>query len=67
MPHPHLPRPRPLAVPGIGFPQNISISQPVLDLTAFADRQDVHCAGSPRMIERIAWVPSPRRWFALRP
>jgi hypothetical protein len=25
MMHPHLPGPRPVAVPGIGFPQNISI------------------------------------------
>ena len=29
MMHPHLPGPRPLAVPGIGFPQNISIGSDV--------------------------------------
>ena len=30
MMHPHLPGPRPSAVPGIGFPQNISIDSEVL-------------------------------------
>ena len=31
MKHPHSPGPRPLAVPGIGFPQNISVGPEVLD------------------------------------
>ena len=29
--HPHLPGPRPLAVPGIGFPQNISVGPEVVE------------------------------------
>ena len=34
---PSLPGPRPLAVPGIGFPQNISVGLEVLDPAAFRD------------------------------
>ena len=36
MMHPHLPSPRQLAVPGIGFPQNLSVGPEVLDLTGFS-------------------------------
>jgi hypothetical protein len=61
MMHPHLPGPRPLAVPGIGFPQNISVGPEVLDRAAFRDLPPLA-----RQAERIVWVPSPRPWFAFR-
>jgi hypothetical protein len=37
MMHPYSPGPRWLAVPGIGFPQNISVGSNVLDLEDFRD------------------------------
>jgi hypothetical protein len=61
MMHPHLPGPRLLAVPGIGFPQNISLGPEVLDPEAFRDLPPLT-----RPIERIFWVPSPRTWFGFR-
>jgi hypothetical protein len=54
MMHPHV-GPRPLAVPGIGFPQNISVSPEVVDP---ADLPPLT-----RAIERIFWVPSPQPWW----
>ena len=57
MMHPHLPGPRPLVVPGIGFPQNISIASDVLDLAAFGDLLDNHRGPSKRSIDRIVWLP----------
>jgi hypothetical protein len=63
MMHPHLPGPRLVAVPGIGFPQNISIGPEVLDPAAFGDN---HRDASKRPIDRILWLPSPRPWFALQ-
>jgi len=59
MMHPHLPGPRPLAVPGIGFPQNIAVGPEVLEPTAFRDLP-------PLAIERIFWVPSLQPWFGCR-
>jgi hypothetical protein len=38
MMHPYSPSPRWLAVPGIGFPQNISVGPNALDLEDFWDR-----------------------------
>ena len=66
MMHPHLPGPRPLAVPGIGFPQNISIASDVLDPAAFGDSSDNHRGASTRPIDRIIWLPSLRQWFAVQ-
>jgi hypothetical protein len=66
MMHPHLPSPRPLAVPGIGFPQNIAIGPEELDPAAFGNLSDDHCGASTRPINRIVWLPSPRPWFAVR-
>jgi len=57
MMHPHLPGPR-LAVPGIGFPQNISVGPEVVDPAALGDLPPLT-----RAIERIFWVPSPQPWF----
>ena len=57
MMHPHLPGPRPLAVPGIGFPQNISIGSDVLAPAAFGDLLDNHRGASTRPIDRIIWLP----------
>jgi hypothetical protein len=37
MMHPHLPGPLPVAVPDIGFPQNISIGPKAFDSWGFAD------------------------------
>ena len=64
--HPHLPGPRPLAVPGIGFPQNISIASDVLDPAAFGDLLDNHRGASTRPIDRIVWLPLLRQWFAVQ-
>jgi hypothetical protein len=47
MMHPHLPGPWPLAVPGIGFSQSISVGPEVGDPAAFADL--------PRLIERASF------------
>ena len=58
MMHPHLPGPRPLAVPGIGFPQNISVGPEVVDPAALGDLPPLT-----RAIERIFWVTSPQPWF----
>jgi len=57
MMHPHLRGPRPLAVPGIGFPQNISIASDVLDRAAFGDLLDIHRGASKPPIDRIVWLP----------
>src|SRR6476646_1214688 len=51
MMHPLLPGPRPLAVPGIGFPQNISVGPELVDLVALGDLPPLT-----RAIERIFWV-----------
>jgi hypothetical protein len=59
MMYPHLPGPRPLAVPGIGFPQTISVE--VGDPAAFRDLPRLA-----RAIERIFWVPSLQPWFGCR-
>src|SRR5262245_34493339 len=61
MMHPHLPGPRPLAVPGIGFPQNISVGPEARDAAAFG-----HLPPLTQPAERIVWVPSPWPWFAFR-
>ena len=66
MMHPLLPGPRPLAVPGIGFPQNISIGSDVRAPAAFRDSSDNHRGASTRPIDRIIWLPSLRQWFAVQ-
>jgi hypothetical protein len=63
MMHAQLPSPRQLAVPGIGFPQNISIGLDVLDPAAFRDLSGKHRDASTRLIDRILWLPSPRPWW----
>jgi hypothetical protein len=55
-----------LAVPGIGFPQNLSVGPEVLDLTGFRDWSDDQFVAPTQPIDRIAWLPSPRPWFAPR-
>jgi hypothetical protein len=57
MMHPHLRSPRPLAVPGIGFSQNISIASDLLDPAAFGDLLDNHRGASKPPIDRIVWLP----------
>ena len=54
MMHPHLPGPRPLAVPGIGFPQSISIAPEAADPAAFGDLWDVRCDAS--RLARLAFM-----------
>jgi hypothetical protein len=66
MMHPHLPSPRQLAVPGIGFPQNFSIGPNVPDLAAFRDWSDDQFGAPPQPIDRFALLPSPGPWFAAR-
>ena len=51
MMHPHLPDPRPLAVPGIGFSQSIPMGPEILDPAAFRDLPPL------RPVERIVWTP----------
>jgi hypothetical protein len=62
---PHLPSPLPLAVPDIGFAQNISIGPKALDSAGFADLSGDHCGVATRPLDRIVWLPSLRPWFAL--
>jgi hypothetical protein len=63
---PHSPSAPHLAVPGIGFPQNFSVAQDVLDSRAFRDWSDDRFDAPPQPIDRIAWRPSPRQWLAAR-
>ena len=53
MMHAHLPGPRPIAVPGIGFPQNISVDPEALHWGVFADLSDERPAGP---LDRIVWL-----------
>jgi hypothetical protein len=64
MMHSYSPSPRQLAVPGIGFPQSISVGSDVLDLAAFRDWSDDRFDAPSQPIDRIAWLPLPRPWFA---
>jgi hypothetical protein len=66
MMHSYSPSSRQLAVPGIGFPQNISVGSDVLDLAAFRDWSDDRFDAPSQPIDRIAWLPSLRPWFAAR-
>jgi hypothetical protein len=66
MMHPHSPSPPQLAIPGIGFPQNFSVAQDVLDSRAFRDWSDDRFDAPPQPIDQIAWRPSPRQWLAAR-
>ena len=50
MMHPHLPDPRPLAVPGIGFSQSIPMGPEILE-AAFRDVPPL------RPVEGIVWTP----------
>ena len=60
MMHSCSPSPRQLAVPGIGFPQNISVGSDVLDPPAFGDWSDGRFDVPSQPIDRIAWRPSLR-------
>jgi hypothetical protein len=60
MMHARLPSPRQLAVPGIGFPQNISVGFDVIDLAAFRDWSDDRFDAPSQPIDRIARRPSLR-------
>jgi hypothetical protein len=66
MMHSYSPNPRQLAVPGIGFPQNIPVGPDVFDLAAFRDWSDDRLDAPSQPIDRIAWLPLPRPWFAAR-
>jgi hypothetical protein len=65
MTHSYSPSPRQLAVPGIGFPQNISVGSDVLDPAAFRDWSDDRFDAPSQPIDRIAWLPC--RGHGLRP
>jgi hypothetical protein len=56
--HSYSPSSRQFAVPGIGFPQNISVGDDVADLTAFRDRSDDRFDAPSQPIGRIARRPS---------
>jgi hypothetical protein len=55
-----------MALPGIGFPENIAIGPDVLDPAAFGDLSDRHRDGPTRLLDRIVWLPSPQSWFAVQ-
>ena len=65
MMRPHWPGPLPVAVPDIGFPQNISIGPKWLDSSASADLSGDRCGVATRQLDRIVWLPSLRPWFGL--
>src|SRR3977135_3508746 len=66
MMHCYSPSPRQLAVPDIGFPQSRSVGPDVLDPAAFRDWSDDRFDAPSQPIDRIAWLPLPRPWFAPR-
>jgi hypothetical protein len=53
MMHHHSPSPWQLAVPGIGFPQNISVGRDMLDLNAFQDLSDDRSDGPRHLLARV--------------
>ena len=70
--HPYSPSPRWLAVPGIGFPQNISVGPNVLDPEDFRDwsfmercKMDVQHETTP-LIDCIASRSSSWAWLSAR-
>jgi hypothetical protein len=66
MMHSYSPSSRQLAVPGIGFPQNISVDRDVLDLAAVRDWSDDRFDAPSQPVDHIAGRPSRRPWFAAR-
>jgi hypothetical protein len=73
MMHPYSPSPRWLAVPGIGFPQSISVGPNVLDPEDFRDwssterrKTDVQHEASTPLIDCIASRSSSWLWFSAR-
>ena len=73
MMHPYSPSPRWLAVPGIGFPQNISVGPNVLDPEDFRDwsfterrKRDVQDEASTSLIDCIASRSSSWPWLSAR-
>ena len=71
--HPYSPGPRWLAVPGIGFPQNISVGWNVLDPEDFRDwslterrKTDVQHEAAAPLIDRIASRSSSWPWLSVR-
>jgi hypothetical protein len=73
MMHPYSPSPRWLAVPGIGFPQNISVRPNVLDPEDFRDwsfmerrKEDVRHEASTSLIDCIASRSSLWPWLSAR-
>jgi hypothetical protein len=58
MMHSYSPSSRQMAVPGIGFPQNISIGSDEFDLTAFRDWSDDRFDAPSQPIDRITWRSS---------
>jgi hypothetical protein len=73
MMHPYSPSPRWLAVPCIGFPQNISVGRNVLDPEDFRDwsfterrKTDVHHGASAPLIDCIASRSSSWPWLSAR-
>jgi hypothetical protein len=71
--HPYSPGPRSLAVPGIGFPQNIPVGPDVLDPEDFRDwsllahrKTDGQHEASTPLIDCIASRSSSWLWFSAR-
>jgi hypothetical protein len=64
--HPHSPSHWQLAVPGIGFPQSISVGRDMLDLEAFQDFPDDRFDGPKQPLGRVERRASTRPWLGLR-
>jgi hypothetical protein len=61
MMHSHLLSPRPLALPSIGFAQNIAVGREMLGRPAFEHPSDHLCDASTRLADRIVWPPVTQR------
>ena len=58
MTHSYSPSPRQLAVPGIGFPQSISVGSDAIDQAAHRDWSEDRFDALSQPTDRIAWRPS---------
>ena len=66
MMHNHSPSPWQLAVPGIGFPQSISIGRDMLEPSVFQDLRDDRFDEPRQPVRRLERTPSTRPWVGLR-
>ena len=58
MTHSYSPSPRQLAVPGIGFPQSISVGSDAIDQAALRDWSEDRFDARTQPTDRAPWCPS---------